>query len=260
LTVFYVLQLISFTPQPQGTYIPAFDGSSTQTKALIEAAGIIGDNPVFSTYATGLETVTGQFQPTGYDYIIHALGKEVQEEYARKFSDGEYPFAHTSSLPTESWISTQNWYFYRHLLPNYTRIFKTEYGWLWAKTESSYIDAQVDVKIEPVNSSTVKIVCTSDSTDEFVADIRITYSTGFNNIIDRLMALNRSAAVVSTGCVSGGEISTLAIPASSQEYIPVLLNNGYGEAVVRAAFGDGIDLEVSAAQFIAAMPALNYKE
>ena len=257
---FYVLQTVTFVPQSQGEYIEAFDGTSTQTKALLEAAEIVGDKQVFSTYATGLETVTGTFQPTGYDYIIHALGKETQEEYVQTFVEGEYPYVQTSSLVTESWISTQNWYFYRKMLPYYTKVFQTEYSWIWARCDSRYIDAQVDITVERINDGQIKIVCTSSNTEEFVADVQMSYSTKFNNLADRLLSLDRTAVIVTTGCVSGGEQSTLAMPGTSEEYIPVLMNNGYGEATVTAAYGNGIDLDISQVQFVSAMPALNYTD
>ena len=257
-TAFYGLQLVTFNPVSQGVYIQAFDGHSTQVKALVDAAEIVGDEQVFSTYATGLETVTGQFQPTGYDYIIHALGKDVQQEYAQNFVDGEYKYVHTSSLTTESWIATQNWYFYRHLLPHYTQIFKTEYGWLWTKGGDGYIDAEVKVEIHPIDESSVKIVCTSDNPQEFVADVRINYTTQFANPFSRLLSLGRTAAVAYTGCIAGGQQASLAMPGSSDEYIPVYMNGGYGQAVVTAGYGDGILLDVQQAEFISAVPALDF--
>ena len=257
---FYILQTVTFVPQSEGAYIEAFDGTSTQTKALLEAAEIVGDETVFSTYATGLETVTGKFQPTGYDYIIHALGKDTQDSYVQNFAQGKYPFVQTSSLSTESWISTQNWYFYRQMLPYYTKVFKTEYSWIWARTDSRYIDADVTVSMERISDSQIKIICTSDNKNEFVADVQISYSTDFDNLPSRIMALGRTAAVVSTGCVCGGETSSLAMPGSSTEYIPVLMNNGYGKAVITAAYGDGISLDISDVQFVSAMPALNYTD
>lgn len=259
-TAFYALQVVTFNPVSQGVYIEAFDGNSTQVKALVDAAEIIGDEQVFSTYATGLETVTGSFQPTGYDYIIHALGKEVQQNYVQNFVDGEYRFVQTSSLGTEAWIATQNWHLYRHLLPNYTQLFKTEYSWLWTKSETAYIDADVKVEIQPLGEGAAKIVCTSDNPQEFVVDVLITYTTDFDNIGARLMSLGRTAVTAYTSCITGGEASQIAMPGNSSEYIPVYMNNGYGEATVIGCYGNGILLDVQQAQFVSAMPVLDYSK
>ena len=258
LTALYVLQLVTFSPVSYGVYIDAFDGTSTQTKALVDAAEIIGDEQVFSTYATGLETVTGQFQPTGYDYIIHALGKTVQQNYVQNFTDGGYKYVHTSSLSTESWIATQNWHFYRQMLPHYKQIFKTEYSWLWEKTQPHYVDADVKVEILPTGTGSANIICTSDNTDEFVADVRISYTTGFDNAASRLLSLGRTAVTVYTTCISADDGSQIALPGNSTEYIPVLMKDGKGTATVIGCYGKGIVLNVTDAEFVSAIPALDF--
>ena len=255
---FYMFQLATFKQTHVGTYIPGLGGYSTLTGELIDTNDYIADNRVFSTYATGLETVSGQFQPTGYDYIIHALGKETQEGYARRFSEGDFPYAHTSALPVENWVANQNWYFYRLLLAEYSQVNKTEYGWLWKKGGAEHIDADVTVSIVQTDSGTVKIVCRSENKDEFIADVQIQFSSAFNNLTDRLLSLNRKAVLVSTTCTSSPDLVSIAFPGNSTEYIPIKMSDGYGEAVVRGGYGGGIDVHVHDAKYIGALPVLNY--
>ncbi len=260
LSAYFTYQSISFTPEVKGQFIEELGGYSTLTKELVDAKNIVGDEKVFSTYATGLELATNQFQPTGYDYIIHALGKETQEKYTDNFINNNYRFVHTTSLPVESWVAMQNWHFYRLFLPEYKQIYKTEYGWLWEKSDIPEINADINVTIERISNQSVEIVCTSDNTDEFVADICISYDTKFTNLKSRFLSANRKTVLLNGSCLSGDIKSGSYLPASSTEYIPVKMIDGYGKTTLTACFGSGIDLNVHSAEFIGTTPALDFNK
>lgn len=260
LSGYYTLQAVCYTPPQQGSYIEGFKGRSTLTKELVEAAALVGDAPVFSTYATGLELVTEQFQPTGCDYIIHALGSDTQRRYARQFRQGDYPFAHTSALPVETWVANQNWFFYRELLPNYRQIFKSEYGWLWERCPSRELDAQVTCRVERLDESRVKIICTSSTTEEFTADIKVRYTTRFDGLWNGILSLGRRAVLANGSCISGGASQGIALPGASDEtFLPVYMENGQGEILLTGAYGEGVLLELEQAEFIRALPVLSWQ-
>lgn len=257
---YYTLQAVTYDAPEQGTYIEGFKGRSTLTGELVDAAALVGDKPVFSTYATGLELVTNQFQPTGCDYIIHALGSDTQRDYARQFREGEYPFAHTSALPVEAWVANQNWFFYRELLPNYQQVFKSEYGWLWERCPSRELDAQVTCRVEQLDGSRVKIICTSDFTEEFTADIKVGYTTRFDGLWNGLLSLGRRAVVASGSCLAGGASQGIALPGESDEtFLPVHMENGQGEITLTGSYGDGVLLDVEQAEFVSALPVLSWQ-
>ncbi|MEG1801670.1 MAG: hypothetical protein RR273_06795, partial [Oscillospiraceae bacterium] len=107
--------------QPTGTYIEQLGGTSTYTKALEQAKELVGTEKVFSVYATGLEVVTNQFQPTGYDYIIHCLGQEPRQKYIEEFKKADSEFVQTPSMDIGVWVANQNWYFYREFLDSYEK-------------------------------------------------------------------------------------------------------------------------------------------
>lgn len=255
LSALYMLQAVTFTPEITGTYIPRLGGTNTQPVVHTEARRYTGDEEVFSMYATGLEVVKGQFQPTGYDYIIHALGQDVQRQYVQTFLEGDYKYVQTPSMETGSWLAQQNWYFYRHLLAGYTMDFQTEYSFIWKKTQPQTVDAQVDVKTERISDTAVKIICTSDVTDTFVADICIEYDTSFDSVLTGLLALGRKAVYASTTCCGyDSPYYGLALPDSGTQYIPVKMEDGRGEAVLQGVYGGGINLSVHSARYMGGLP------
>ncbi len=260
LTVYCSYQAVTFVPINSGVYIDELGGYSTQVKELVNAKEIVDDETVFSTYATGLEVVTNQFQPTGYDYIIHALGKDVQNKYAQNFTEGKYRYVHTSSLPVESWVSTQNWYLYRHILPNYKQIYKTEYAYIWERCEERYVNADVKVEIIQQSDSTVVIKCTSDNLSDFVADISVDYTTEFSGIVPRFLSLGRKSVSFSASCFADDNISGGNLPGVSVENIPVKMKNGQGQTVLNGVFGKGVNLSVNSAKYNFSVPCLDYTQ
>lgn len=54
-------------PPENAVYVQALGGCAPYPKALVDAPALVGDEAVFSLYATGLEAVQGAFQPSGYD-------------------------------------------------------------------------------------------------------------------------------------------------------------------------------------------------
>ena len=255
-TVLYSVQAATFQPQITGTYIEQLGGTNTQTVALIDARQYTGDEEVFSMYATGLEVMKNQFQPTGYDYIIHVLGQEAQRSYAQKFITGDYKYVQTPSMEIGSWLAQQNWYVYRHLMADYTMVFQTEYSFIWEKTDSQRINADVQVEIHKLDDSRTKIICTSENTDTFVADLSVNYSTEFDSLETRLLCLNRKAVMALTTCCGyDSNYYGLAMPAEGSHYIPVKMENGKGEAVLKGVYGKGINLDIHSAKYIQALPA-----
>jgi len=255
LAALYVFQAVTFQPVIAGTYIERLGGTNTQPVALVDARVYTEDEEVFSMYATGLEVVKDQFQPTGYDYIIHALGQDVQKEYAQKFVDGNYMYVQTPSMEVGSWLAQQNWYLYRHLLAEYEMDFQTEYSFIWKKTDSRRIDADVQIEIQKINNNSAKIVCTSDNKDSFVADVAVEYDTEFDSVFTRLMCLNRKAVFASTTCCGyNSSYHGLAMPEKGAQYIPVKMENGRGEAVLSGVYGGGINLNLKSAEYIQAVP------
>jgi hypothetical protein len=113
---------------------------------------------VFSTYSTGIETIAGVFQPTGHDYIIHALGDRERRRYVQTLVDGrpDYVVTLRDDYPTrpswwnwEGWARRANWDFYRELFVRYRPVEETIYCTVWeprpAPIEPSPVEPLVQV-------------------------------------------------------------------------------------------------------------------
>lgn len=103
---------------------------------------------IWSTYTGFPDAMAGQLNPSGTDYIIHALGKN-REQYLRKFQE-ELPkfFISLHSIPVPTW---NDW-----LLVNHWNLFKTaleRYKIIASSMHSIYWMRQRDIsplKTEPI--------------------------------------------------------------------------------------------------------------
>lgn len=77
-----------FVNERTGQYIKELGGYITNLYPSIDfAVQKIGDNKIFSTYSSAIESITNQYQPSGTDYIIHVLGDKQRENYLIKFRE-----------------------------------------------------------------------------------------------------------------------------------------------------------------------------
>lgn len=95
---------------------------------------------VFSTYATALEIMLHQEQPTGFDYIIHVLGDKNRHNYLREFESSPALYVTTirpSFTVYEMWLRMTNWPFYRYLYLHYVPVYQSAYQTLWKRSNVS---------------------------------------------------------------------------------------------------------------------------
>jgi len=90
-------------------------------------------------YASAVETVKNQFQPSGTDYIIHVLGDTQREQYLEKFQEGNFQYVADVDKANRFryWIRNANWFFYRELYKEYKPAFVTEYNMFFDKNNQS---------------------------------------------------------------------------------------------------------------------------
>ena len=60
---------------------------------------------------------------------------------------------------------------------------------------------------------------------------------------------------LTTCCGYDSNYYGLAMPAEGSHYIPVKMENGKGEAVLKGVYGKGINLDIHSAKYIQALPA-----
>ena len=83
----------------------------------------------------------------------------------------------------------------------------------------------------------------------------VSYDIDFTNIKDRFLSLNRSCLGVYTNiCFDGGAPFEIAYPSQSSEYIPVRMVDGYGEVLLTAQYGEGLQLNIISYKYAGALP------
>ena len=242
---YVAMKAITFTPTITGQYSEELGGTTTYTKAIFEAKDYVGDEEIFSLYSTGLEVALGQYQPTGYDYIIHALGEDVQAEYVATFLEGNYQYVQTPTYAMGAWLANLNWYFYRELLSNYTKDFETEYSWIWTKSDVEEIDAKVEYDVNIIDPYTVEINCTSDYKEEFITEFLVDYTTEFENFGTMIRNTGKKAVYIDSNIAfdESSYAGTNALGDASL-HIPVAMKNGEGTMTITGIRGTGILLNV----------------
>lgn len=227
-----------------GAYVEELGGYLTELEDdLIATKEYIGDNRVFATYASAQEVVNGTFQVSGTDYIIHVLGDSQRAKYLEAFTDKEFRYAATikeSFNVWEYWNQRANWFFYRELYKNWHPVYANSYEMYWEKniTDNEHVyNEDISLTVEPVDDSTIKIIISSDSKVNGIADVYIDYSVDKRKDALSLMNINRMLYVKNTGTVYADQpiCETNFLRDKSAEYIPVPVVNGYGEVTLEAS-------------------------
>ena len=198
---------------------------------------------MFSIYATMLELDMGTFQPTGYDYIIHALGEEASNRYVQQFCELRPAFVQTldpNACAWEGWVSRENWTFYRELLARYRPVKEAGFWRLWERLpdgQSGILDAQVQVSIKEESENAVRIVLTSEHKEPCTVDLSLTYTTHIPSLWQRLQTWNRTVCVEeeNLSLSSGGQYTHYYLPAEAQKKpVGVAMVDGRAEIVLRS--------------------------
>lgn len=201
------------------------------------------EDQVFSVYASALETYRGQFQPSGYDYIIHVLGDKAIESYMETFRDGNFDYVSTireEYSTWEYWVQNENWYFYRELYAGYEPVYANDYEVFWQKREDQPVmstDAQI--RVEPVGDQ-YKLTIEAPGIEYGFADVCLDYQLDKRPGLKS--ALNFSTMMLVQNTYAAGALE-YGYPgdwyymesASPERYIGVPIVNGKGELLLSGA-------------------------
>ncbi|MGN0974378.1 MAG: hypothetical protein ACI4OL_00135 [Gemmiger sp.] len=167
------------------TYVPSLGAwLGDQAGRLATEQGIAAGARVWGTYAGALETMTGQFQPSGTDYIIHVLGDGQRFRYLTQFQSGACDLVETPSYKVsefERWSRNANWWFYRELY-RYWEPLNTTYACggmhiLWHRTGVDN-DQNVEVTVSVTQEAPGCVTLTLAAPEGYngVADVTLDYS------------------------------------------------------------------------------------
>ena len=248
------------------TNVPALGGWLGDQAARLEAEQtVLAGRRVWSTYASALEAMTGQLQPSGTDYIIHVLGDRQRVDYLQQFqAAADFDLAQTPSYKVSSferWSRNANWWFYRELY-RYWQPVGTTYacGGMHIFWQKNGVDNDQNepctVTLEQLAPNAVTLtVTTADPAYKGVADVTLDYD--FAVAGDFLLRggvgsfLHVSADTEKRLCEAAGREGTYCdwfLPTDRGTYdIPVTIENGTGSVTLTALPGDAATLAVNSA-------------
>ncbi len=231
-----------FLEEKAGEYEETLGGNMTILYDDIKKAEeFLNGERVFSTYASALEVVTDQYQPSGTDYIIHVLGDEQREEYLQNFKAGNFEYAATMKedyTKYEYWIQRANWYWYRELYKEWHPVYTNSYELFWARNEEEHniSDSHVNIEIIDIGESRKKIIIRTDETVDGIADFFIDYEIRKESGIRSKLVFQTMLKVENVGTVYAEDpyYETNYLRNKSEEYIPVTIVDGYGEVILES--------------------------
>lgn len=250
-------------------YQPALGGwLGTQTEKLATEQSIAGGKTVWSTYASALEAMTGRFQPSGTDYIIHVLGDRQRLDYLQTFQAGGFDLVETPSFKVSSferWSRNANWWFYRELYRYWAPVGTTfACGGMHIFWQQTGADGALEISASAAltqesDAAVLLTVKTEDPAFCGVADVNVQYTRtvrpgfalkgGLGSFV-QVEALTEKQLCEAAGRES--ENCDFFIPTDRPAYdIPVTISNGAGTVRLNALPADAASLTVQGADITA---------
>ena len=224
-------------PASSDLYIEELGGNiGTYHNDIFEAVQKLKGKTLFSTYASAVECVRDEFQPSGSDYIIHALGDEAREKYIdsfRKTDPDVVGFINRTFSKWEGWATFENWDFYRAVLPDYSYYFDTEYASYYSKSKPgvNVIDTDIDVVIEEISDGEILIhVKTNKNIKHGLADIMVEYTSALQNFNVKKIPLGKIVYATGSGeFLFSNQFEGFFLPAEANgKYLPIEIVDGDG--------------------------------
>ena len=250
------------------TYVPALGGwLGDQAKALETEQSIAAGKTVWSTYGSALEAMTGRFQPSGTDYIIHVLGDRQRLAYLQQFQAGGYDLVETPSWKVSSferWSRNANWWFYRELYRYWAPVGSTfacgGMHLFWRQTGADgALDASAAAAVTAESGAAVTLTVTAAPGFDGVADVALRYTfaaaPGYRLRGGVGSFLRAEAVTEKQLCEAAGRESENCdwfLPTDRGAYdIPVTLHDGVGVVRLTALPGDAAGVTVQDASVTA---------
>lgn len=257
------------------SYLPALGGwLGDQAGNLTAEQALAGDARLFGTYSSALEAMNGQLQPTGTDYIIHALGDRQRLNYLTTFQQGDFDLVVTPSPKVaqyERWSRNANWWFYRELYRWYAPVANTfNSGGMhlfWQRTGvCNDLGQEFSVAVSPAGLSVTITLTADDPTFNGVADLRLGYA--FDLPDDYLLRgglygfllcyPDTETALWAARGREGGDAG-FYLPTDRNVYnIPVTVADGVGTVTLQALPADAAAVTVTEATVEASYPDWEY--
>ncbi len=239
-----------------GVYVEQMDGymKGLLGDSLLKTDEFLNGEEFFATYASAQEVVSGTWQPSGSDYIIHVLGDSQRDNYLRAFHAQNYRYVATikeTYTDWEYWIQRANWFLYRNIYKNWHPVFANAYELYWEKNkggECNTITSGFDIRLEELDDATNKVIVQCENAVNGIADVYIDYKVCNRRNKSSLFNIQKNLKVENTGTVyatQGVQYESNYLRSESAEYIPIPIINGYGEVTLSANPGKSAYLKLN---------------
>lgn len=238
-TVFVVLSvLINFlyinTDNPYRKYYPELGGYLEDCSSDLDISyELVAGRRIFSTYASAIEVATDQYQPSGYDYIIHVLTDDSREQYLKSFNSGDFEVVSTVNpnyTMYGDWVRNANWFFYREVYSGWHYIGSNSYSDYWERgvEQDSVYEGNIKVELYEENDSEVYlIVVAEDKTVNGIADVYVDYESDLK-VGESGFLLHRIIIGACDHNASDKQLHEWSLRQKNKEYIPVTIKDGVG--------------------------------
>jgi hypothetical protein len=169
----------------QQVYVAALGGCLVKDRAADLARLVLAANnsaDVFSAYSSAFDVMVGAFNPSGSDYIIHALGDVWRARYEATLAERKHEYVTTMRedfTQWESWVRRANWGSYAAILANYRAIAMTDYNVLWRRSgmpERNFPPGGCEIVRESPSSTALKVTPPSELREPGYVDLNIEYT------------------------------------------------------------------------------------
>ena len=236
--------IFDFVTDKGGVYVAELGGNiGVREDDLLDTAEFLGEDKFFSTYASGQEVVSGQFQPSGTDYIIHVLGDSQRNKYLKSFHNDDFKYVATIKegfTDWEYWVQRSNWFLYREIFKEWHPVFANTYEVYWERNDAAdhhNLENGFEINVSPIDDSTVIISVQSEAAVNGIADVFIDYEVKSRGNKSSYFNIQKVLNIENTGTVyaeKGSYYESNYLRDKSAEYIPVPITGGYGEVTLRA--------------------------
>ncbi len=247
--------VFAYFTDKNGTYIEELGGYiQTYGEDLLKADKFLKGASVWATYSSAQEVVSGIYQPSGTDYIIHVLGDKQRNDYLNKFQTGDFDYTATIKEQVsdlEYWIERANWFFYRELYKDWHPVFGNSYELYWTRNTSedeNVIKDGIELSVQDIDESTKKIIVNCNHEVDGIADVCIDYAVSKKTNFSSKFVFKKMLCVENTGNIyaeTGIGCESNVLRDISIEYIPVRIVNGYGEVTISARPSQSVALNLN---------------
>lgn len=247
-----IKQYNSSNIKADANYVEELEGITIYADALKEMNELVGNNTLFSTYATALEDIRDDYQPTGNDYVIHALGDKRYSDYVDNFISKKYDWVQTTNYevwPWEIWTSKASWELYKEIYSNYVLNSKHSYWAMWKYVGENHnvVDADVKLDIDQINCGTVIISVESDEKRPCYVDIEMDWATTKTDSLDALLSLRKLVYVedVDSAFTENESGAGYFLKSEGVKNLPIYMEEGKGSIILKVVPENALSLKLN---------------